>query len=179
MGIGKSKVSSSIDVDDIIGSVETGRQIASEKKELEKTLTELREAKSVLQTFVGDLEKAIGAECKAEGALKAAADSCENIVSSICKAIVAAEQNTVFRTEISPDHLSQLKQQVEESVTKERQLLEEHRALQLRMFVEQEAKLEKILSRNKGIWFSDFWLKFLCVFLLVYTLGIAVLAYCK
>ena len=67
MGIGKSKVSSSIDVDDIIGSVETGRQIASEKKELEKTLTELREAKSVLQTFVGDLEKAIGAECKAEG----------------------------------------------------------------------------------------------------------------
>ena len=34
-------------------------------------------------------------------------------------------------------------------------------------------------SRNKGIWFSDFWLKFLCVFLLVYTLGIAVLAYCK
>ena len=179
MGIGKSKVSPSIDVDDMLGAVEAERQIASEKEELEKALKELRELKSVLQMFMEDLEAAIGAECKAEGALKAAAESCDNVVGGICKAIVDAEQNTVFRTEISPDHLTQLKQQVEESVTKERQLLEEHRALQLRMFVEQEAKLEKILSRNKGIWFSDFWLKFLCVFLLVYTLGIAVLAYCK
>lgn len=179
MGIGKSKVSSSIDVDDIIGSVETGRQIASEKKELEKTLTELREAKSVLQTFVGDLEKAIGAECKAEGALKAAADSCENIVSSICKAIVDAEQNTVFRAEISPECLAQLRQLLEDCIAKERQLLEEHRAMQLRMLEEHEVKLEKILSHREGVWFSDFWMKFLCVFLLVYTVVIALLAYWK
>ena len=101
MGIGKSKVSPSIDVDDMLGAVEAERQIASEKEELEKALKELRELKSVLQMFMEDLETAIGAECKAEGALKAAADSCDNVVGGICKAIVDAEQNTVFRAEIS------------------------------------------------------------------------------
>ena len=37
--------------------------------------------------------------------------------------------------------------------------------------------LEKILSRGEGVWFSDFWMKFLCVFLLVYTVVIALWAY--
>ena len=101
MGIGKSKVSPSIDVDEMLGAVEAERQIASEKEELEKSLKELRELKSVLQMFMEDLEAAIGAECKAEGALKAAADSCDNVVGGICKAIVDAEQNTVFKAEIS------------------------------------------------------------------------------
>ena len=41
MGIGKSKVSPSIDVDDMLGAVEAERQIASEKEELEKALKEL------------------------------------------------------------------------------------------------------------------------------------------
>ena len=101
MGIGKSKVSPSIDVDEMLGAVEVERQMASEKEELEKALKELRELKSVLQMFMEDLETAIGAECKAEGALKAAADSCDNVVGGICKAIVDAEQNTVFKAEIS------------------------------------------------------------------------------
>ena len=90
MGIGKSKVSPSIDVDDMLGAVEAERQIASEKEELEKSLKELRELKSVLQMFMEDLETAIGAECKAEGALKAAAESCDNVVVGICKDIVDA-----------------------------------------------------------------------------------------
>lgn len=177
MGIGKSKVSPSIDVDDMLGAVEAERQIASEKEELEKALKELRELKSVLQMFMEDLETAIGAECKAEGALKAAADSCGNVVGSICKAIVDAEQNTVFRAEISPECIAQLRQLLEDCIAKERQLLEEHRAMQLRMLEEHEVKLEKILSHGEGVWFSDFWMKFLCVFLLVYTVVIALLAY--
>ncbi|MGM9776950.1 MAG: hypothetical protein ACI3ZD_01245, partial [Prevotella sp.] len=102
MGIGKSKVSPSIDVDEMLGAVEAERQIASEKEELEKSLKDLRELKSVLRMFMEDLETAIGAECKAEGALKAA-DSCDNVVSGICKAIVDAEQNTVLKAEISPE----------------------------------------------------------------------------
>ena len=138
MGIGKSKVSPSIDVDEMLGAVEAERQIASEKEELEKALKELRELKSVLQMFMEDLETAIGAECKAEGALKAAAESCDNVVGGICKAIVDAEQNTVFRAEISPECLAQLRQLLEDCIAKERQLLEEHRALQLRMLEEHE-----------------------------------------
>ena len=72
----------------------------------------------------------IGAECKAEGALKAAAESCDNVVVGICKAIVDAEQNTVFKAEIPPECLTQLRQLLEDCIAKERQLLEEHRALQ-------------------------------------------------
>ena len=90
-----------------------------------------------------------------------------------------AEQNTVFRAEISPECLTQLRQLLEYSIAKERQLLEEHRALQLRMLEEHKVKLEKILSHGEGVWFSDFWMKFLCVFLLVYTVVIALLAYWK
>ena len=51
--------------------------------------------------------------------------------------------------------------------------------MQLRMLEEHEVKLEKILSHREGVWFSDFWMKFLCVFLLVYTVVIALLAYWK
>ena len=40
-------------------------------------------------------------------------------------------------------------------------------------------KLEKNLSHDEGVWFSDFWMKFLCVFLLVYTVVITLLAYWK
>ena len=109
--------------------------------------------------------------------MKAAADSCDNVVGGICKAIVDAEQNTVFKAEISPECFAQLRQLLEDCIAKERQLLEKHRALQLRMQEEHEGKLEKILSRGEGVWFSDFWLKFLCVFLLVYTVVIALLAY--
>ena len=134
----KSKVSPSIDVDDMLGAVEAERQIASEKEELEKSLKELRELKSVLQMFMEDLETAIGAECKAEGALKAAAESCDNVVVGISKAIVDAEQNTVFKAEISPECLAQLRQLLEDCIAKERQLLEEHRALQFRMLEEHE-----------------------------------------
>ena len=166
MGIGKSKVSPSIDVDDMLGAVEAERQIASEKEEMETALKELRELKSVLQMFMEDLETAIGAECKAEGALKAAAGSCDNVVGGICKAIVDAEQNTVFKAEISPECLAQLRLLLEDSIAKEKQLFEEH-----------EVKLEKNLSRGEGVWFSDFWMKFLCVFLLVYSVVIALLAY--
>ena len=96
-----------------------------------------------------------------------------------CDIIVDAEQNTVFRAEISPECLTQLRQLLEYSIAKERQLLEEHRAMQLRMLEEHEVKLEKILSHGEGVWFSDFWMKFLCVFLLVYTVVIALLAYWK
>ena len=70
--------------------------------------------------------------------MKAAAESCDHVVGGICKAIVDAEQNTVFKAEIPPECLAQLRQLLEDSIAKERQLLEEHRALQFRMLEEHE-----------------------------------------
>ena len=50
-------------------------------------------------------DRAIAAECHIEGALKAIAGSCENIVNGICNAIVKAERDTKFKTTLTPDCL--------------------------------------------------------------------------
>ena len=71
----------------MLENVEMNQQIESEKQEIDKLLIEIRETKETLIKFNEDLEKAIAAECHIEGALKAIAGSCENIVNGICNAI--------------------------------------------------------------------------------------------
>ena len=94
MGIGRSRGISPINVNDMLENVEMNQQVESEKQEIDKLLIEIREAKETLIKFNEDLEKAIAAECRIEGALKAAAGSCDNIVNGICNAIVKAERET-------------------------------------------------------------------------------------
>lgn len=154
------------------------QQIKSEKQEIDKLLVEIREAKLTLIKFNEDLEKAIVAECRIEGALKAAAGSCENIVNGICNAIVKAERDTKFKTTITPEQLVKLKQLIDHSVERWSSVLANHRAEQLRLISEHESNMCKILRRNEGIWFSDFWLKVLVVFLIVYTVGLGLIVYC-
>ena len=88
MGIGKSRGTSPINVNDMLEKVEINQQIETEKSEVDKFLVEIREAKETLIKFNEDLEKAIAAESHIEGALKAAVGSCDNIVNCICNAIV-------------------------------------------------------------------------------------------
>ena len=38
--------------------------------------------------------------------------------------------------------------------------------------------MRKILRRNEGVWYSDFWMKVLVIFLLVYTMGLGLVVYC-
>lgn len=72
MGIGKSRGTSPINVNDMLEKVEINQQIEAEKSEVDKLLVEIIEAKETLIKFNADLEKAIAAECHIEGALKAA-----------------------------------------------------------------------------------------------------------
>ena len=116
MGIGKSRGTSPINVNDMLEKVEMNQQIESEKQEIDKLLVEIREAKETLIKFNEDLEKAIAAECHIEGALKAAVGSCDNIVNGICNAIVKAERDTKFKTTITPDQLAKLKQLIDLSL---------------------------------------------------------------
>lgn len=83
MGIGKSRGTSPINVNDMLEKVEINQQIETEKSELDKLLVEIREAKETLIKFNEDLEKAIAAESHIEGELKAAVGSCDNIVNCI------------------------------------------------------------------------------------------------
>lgn len=159
MGIGKSRGTSPINVNDMLEKVEMNQQIESEKQEIDKLLVEIREAKETLIKFNEDLEKAIAAECHIEGALKAAVGSCDNIVNGICNAIVKAERDTKFKTTITPDQLAKLKQLIDHSVESWISVLANHRAEQSKLITEHESNMRKILRRNEGVWFSDFWMR--------------------
>lgn len=177
MGIGKSRGTSPINVNDMLEKVEINQQIESEKQEIDKLLIEIREAKETLIKFNEDLEKAIAAECRIEGALKAAAGSCENIVRGICNAIVKAERDTKFKTTITPEQLTKLRQLIDHSIESWISVLANHRAEQAKLIAEHESNMRKILRRNEGIWFSDFWIKVLLIFLFVYTVGLGLVVY--
>lgn len=175
MGIGKSRGTSPLNVSNMLEEVEINQQIEAEKSEVDKLLVEIREAKETLIKFNEDLEKAIAAECYIEGALKAAAGSCDNIVNGICNAIVKAERDTKFKTTITPDQLAKLKQLIDHSVESWISVLANHRAEQSKLITEHESNMRKILKRNEGVWFSDFWMKVLLIFLFVYTMGLGVI----
>lgn len=49
---------------------------------------------------------------------------------------------------------------------------------QTKMLTDHESNIRKILKRNEGIWFSDFWMKVLVIFLFVYTVGLGLVVLC-
>ena len=51
MGIGKSKITPSINVDDMLKTAEIGHEIEAEKQDADKILAEIREAKETLLTI--------------------------------------------------------------------------------------------------------------------------------
>ena len=178
MGIGKSRGTSPINVNDMLEKVEINQQIETEKSEGDKFLVEIREAKETLIKFNEDLEKAIAAESHIEGALKAAVGSCDNIVNCICNAIVKAERDTNFKATITPEQLAQLRQLIDRSIESWNSVLANHRAEQTRLITEHESNMRKILRQNEGVWYSDFWMKVLVISLLVYTMGLGLVVYC-
>ena len=178
MGIGKSRGTSPINVNDMLEKVEINQQIETEKSEVDKFLVEIREAKETLIKFNEDLEKAIAAESHIEGALKAAVGSCDNIVNCICNAIVKAERDTNFKATITPEQLAQLRQLIDRSIESWNSVLANHRAEQTRLITEHESNMRKILRQNEGVWYSDFWMKVLVISLLVYTMGLGLVVYC-
>ncbi len=162
----------------MLENVETNQQIESEKQEIDKLLIEIREAKETLIKFNEDLEKAIAAECHIEAALKAAAGSCDNIVNGICNAIVKAERDTNFKATITPEQLAELERLIDHSIECWTSVLANHRAEQTKLITEHESNMRKILRRNEGVWYSDFWMKVLVISMLVYTGVLGIVIYC-
>ena len=165
MGIRKSNITPSINVDDMLKSAEISHEIEAEKQDVDKLLVEIREAKETLLKIQQDLQNVIKAEDDVTVALKAAIDSSDNIINGICNAIVKAERNTQFKATIKSEHLAQLQQLLD-------------KAIETWMLTEHEFNMRKILRRNEGIWFSDFWMKVLGIFLFVYTVTLVLVAYC-
>ena len=153
MGIGKSKITPSIDVDDMLKKVESNHELEAEKQDADKRLTEIREAKEALLKIHQDL------------------------INGICNAIVKAEQNTQFKATISPEHLAQLQQLLNQAIKTWKTVLENHHSELMKMLTEHESNMRKLLRRNEGVWFSDFWMKVLVIFLFVYTVALGIVVY--
>ncbi len=178
MSIGKSKITPSINVDDMFKTAEISQEIEIERQDTDKRFTEIRESKETLLKIHQDLQNAIKAENDAAVVLKAAIGSADNIINGICNAIVKAEQRTQFKATIKSEHLTQLQQLIDKVIEAWKTVLENHRSEQAKMLTGHEANMRKILRRNEGIWFSDFWMKVLVIFLFVYTIGLGLVAYC-
>lgn len=172
MGIGKSKITPSINVDDMLKKAEISHEIEAEKLDADKRLTEIREAKEVLLKIHQDLLDVIKAEGEAAVVLQEAISSSNNIINDICNAIVKAKQNTQFKATIKSEHLAQLQQLLNQTIKAWKTVLENHRSEQAKMLTEHGSNMRKILRRNEGVWFSDFWMKVLVIFLLVYTMAL-------
>ncbi|WP_349845835.1 hypothetical protein [Bacteroides cellulosilyticus] len=178
MGIGKSRITSSINVDDMLEKTEISHEIEVEKQDADKRLTEIREAKYALVKIHQDLQDAIKAERDAAMTLKTAIDSSDNIINGICNAIVKAERDTQFKATIKSEYLTQLQQLLNQAVKAWKTVLENHHSEQMKMLTEHESNMRKLLRRNEGVWFSDFWMKVLVIFLFVYTVALGLVVYC-
>ena len=179
MGIGKSQITPSINVDDMLKKAESNHELEAEKQDADKRLTEIREAKEALLKIHQDLLDAIKAEGEAAVVLQEAISSSNNIINGICNAIVKAKQNTQFKATIKSEHLAQLQQLLNQAIETWKNMLENHRSEQAKMLTEHEFNMRKILRRNEGVWFSDFWMKVLVIFLFVYTVVLGVVVYCS
>lgn len=179
MGIGKSKITPSINVDDMLKKAESNHELEAEKQDADKQLTEIREAKEALLKIHRNLLDAIKAEGEATVVLQEAISSSNDIINGICNAIVKAEQNTQFKATIKSEHLAQLQQLLNQAIETWKNMLKNHRSEQAKMLTEHESNMRKILRRNEGVWFSDFWIKVLVVFLFVYTVALGMVVYCS
>ena len=178
MGIGKSRITPSINVDDMLEKAEINHEIEAEKQDADKRLAEVREAKDSLIKIHQDLQDAIKTERDAAMILKTAIDSSDNIIIGICNAIVKAEQNTQFKATIKSEHLAQLQELLNQDVKTWKTVLENHHSEQMKMLTEHESNMRNILRRNEGVWFSDFWMKVLVIFLFAYTVALGLVVYC-
>ena len=93
-------------------------------------------------------------------------------------AIVKAERDTEFKATITPEQLTELRQLIDHSINSWTSVLANHRAEQTKLITEHESNMRKMLRRNEGVWYSDFWMKVLVIFLLVYTVGVGLVVYC-
>lgn len=105
---------------------------------------------------------------KAKASIKTATDSADNIISGICRAIVKAEQNIVFRAKISTDELAKVHQCTVRHIKAEEDLLERH-----------SDKMAKHLQNNEGVWLSTSWLIFTLVVLAISYLAVILWAIYK
>lgn len=169
MGIGKSK-HTQMDIDGLMNEIDTDRQIGQEEADTDKRLEELRTAQTTLKEADESLRQAAIALHEAVAALNEAKANADKITASFNKAIVDAQENTKFKVSFEREDLEQMSKLSMAALKTDEIMIKQLLAQQVKDMEEHQRKIAKILSRNEGMWLSDFWMKVAGIVILVYTL---------
>lgn len=154
---------------DLIGAL--AEDIEAIKKKLDaKNAPDKDEA---VEAAAGRLEGATRKMDEAARALRAANENADNIVTGIGRAIADARRKTVFTARLGTEDLEIFRELYKQMATEECEMFQAHMKKQEESLKEHERRWADMLHRNRGIWLSDKWLKFLIVSSFLYNVIVA------
>ena len=129
------------------------RIIESGKEEIKVTLEEIESAKKALYEAKEELDNAYRRLESTKVALMAAHRSTDNIVDSICHAIVKAEQSNL-KVGINDEGVAQLDKRNNTAISAFKQTLDEFEKRIKEQFVHQQKELKRIRNIEEGAYFN-------------------------
>lgn len=169
MGIGKSR-NTQVDFDGLMNENNSNHQIEQEEVITDIWLEELREVQKTLKEATESLRQAAIAMNEATNALNTSKAKSDSIVTCFNKAIVDAQENTKFKVHFDRDDMEQIMKASEAALKTVEIMMKQLLAQQVKDMEAHERKIANILSRNRGVWVSDFWLKVAGFAIVAYTL---------
>lgn len=150
--MGRNKKDATQNVLNLYNQMQEDENIESGKDEIKVTLEEIESAKEVLNK-AKELNNAYQKLESTRIALVAAQESTDNIVGSICNAIVKAEQSNL-KVGINDEGLALLNERNSTAISALKQALDEHEKRINNLFVHQQTELKRIRNIEEGAYFN-------------------------
>ena len=151
--MGRNKKDATQNVLNLYNQMQEDENIESGKDEIKVTLEEIESAKEVLNKAKEELDDAYQKLESTRIALVAAQESTDNIVGSICNAIVKAEQSNL-KVGINDEGLALLNERNSTAISALKQALDEHEKRINNLFVHQQTELKRIRNIEEGAYFN-------------------------
>lgn len=151
--MGRNKKDATQNVLNLYNQMQEDENIESGKDEIKVTLEEIESAKEVLNKAKEELNNAYQKLESTRIALVAAQESTDNIVGSICNAIVKAEQSNL-KVGINDEGLALLNERNSTAISALKQALDEHEKRINNLFVHQQTELKRIRNIEEGAYFN-------------------------
>lgn len=152
-GMGRNKKDATQDVLNLYNQMQEDENIESGKEEIKVTLKEIESAKKALYEAKEELGNAYRRLESTKVALMAAHRSTDNIVDSICHAIVKAEQSNL-KVGINDEGVAQLDKRNNTAISAFKQALDEHEKRINDLFTHQQKELKRIRNIEEGAYFN-------------------------
>lgn len=151
--MGRNKKDATQDVLNLYNQMQEDENIESGKEEIKVTLEEIESAKKALCDAKEELDNACHRLESTRIALVAAHRSTDNIVDSICHAIVKAEQSNL-KVGINDEGVTQLDKRNNTAISAFKQALDEHEKRINDLFTHQQKELKRIRNIEEGAYFN-------------------------